>query len=491
MHSRRGSRSLALVVLASLWAVAGSAAAQQPKRPAPKPPAKPAPVKPAAPAPAAAKPPAPPPPSDIVVKTQYVAGDKNTISTISAKGPRERIDYGTEMSVITQCDAGRLVQMAEQTKRYLVSPLDAGEPQTKKKGGVVTFTTSVTDTGEKKSIFGQDARHLKIVMTKEPASDACDKKKQRVETDGWFIDRPAVLACSSGDRRPVFAVTNNCRDDLVYVDPAVPVGSPLSYTAVTVGDDNKASTMTMEVTGYERVNLPESLFAVPEGYTEAKTLADLTAASKRSGVTRVGVVAVGSKVKDELSLQVLSQALLESLSEVNVDAVALEASSAASAIAEARAKACDYLLVTDVTDLRKPSKSIVGRVSGARDFGAKVDFMLTAPGAATPLLSGSERSGASNLQLAVKTAQTAYKYATPMGLLGSRFNFMQTYMAMAGQTGTVPAQSPDPVMNTLFSMLNSATGADKPQVPLESADAAVAAAMEKEVAAIAAKLGKP
>src|SRR5262249_13417042 len=204
-----------------------------------------------------------------------------------------------------------------------------------------------------------------------------------------------------------------------YVDPAEAPGYPVAYTAVTTGAEaDKPSTLTMEVTAFDRQTLPESQFAVPEGYVEAKTLAELTAASKRSGVTRVGVVAVTSKVKDELALRELSQALVESLNEANVDAVALDATSAASAIDEARAKSCDYLLITDVTDIRKPSRGIVGRVSGARDFGAKVDYMLVAPGSTTPIASGSERSGASNVQVAVQTAPTAHRYATPMSQLG-------------------------------------------------------------------------
>jgi hypothetical protein len=113
-----------------------------------------------------------------------------------------------------------------------------------------------------------------------------------------------------------------------------------------------------------------------------------------------------------------------------------------------------------------------------------------APGAVSPALSSSERTGASTAQMAVKTAQTAYKFATPMGLLGSRFNFMQTYMAMAGGQGASQSSTPtsDPVMNTLFQVLNTATGADQPHEAAENAEAAVASALEKEVAAIAAKL---
>jgi hypothetical protein len=119
--------------------------------------------------------------------------------------------------------------------------------------------------------------------------------------------------------------------------------------------------------------------------------------------------------------------------------------------------------------------------------------MLVAPGAVSPALSSSERTGASNMQIAVKTAETAYKFATPMGLLGSRFNFMQTYMAMAGGQAGNPSAVPtsDPVINTLFQVLNTATGTTQPQQQAaESADAAVASAMEREVAAVAAKLKK-
>src|SRR5262249_15334922 len=143
MHSRKASRKLATLLIAFGWAAA-SAAAQQAKPPAKPPlrpaPAKPAPAKPAAPAPEG---PQPPPPSDLVVKMQYVSGDKTTTSVVSAKGKRERVDYGSEMSVVTQCDTGQMIQIADATKRYLVSPIDPAEAQTKKKGGVVTYTTAV------------------------------------------------------------------------------------------------------------------------------------------------------------------------------------------------------------------------------------------------------------------------------------------------------------------------------------------------------------
>ena len=476
---------------------ANVAAAQQPKRPAPKPPAKPA-----APAPKPAAPVAKPePPPDLVVKTQYSSNGKTTLATSSSKGARQRIDYGTEMSVVAQCDTGKLLQIADQGQRFLTAALDAppvtdANAKPPKKGGAIVVARTVTLTGERKEVFGQAAKRAKIVVTRTPSADACDKHSERVETDGWFIEPPAVATCSVPPRKPSFAITNGCRDEITYTDAEATAGYPISYTAVTTASgaetDSKPITLTMEVTAFDRQTLPDSLFVVPDGYKEVKTLADLTATVKKAGNVRVGVVAVTTKLKEPLSLQELSDALVVSLNDADVDAVSLEATSAASAIEEARSKKVDYLLVTEVTDLRKPQRGLMGRVTGARDFGAKVDFMLVAPGAVSPALSSSERTGASNMQIAVKTAQTAYKFATPMGLLGSRFNFMQTYMAMAGgQNGSASAvPTSDPVINTLFQVLNTSTGANQLQEMAESADAAVASAMEREVAAVAGKLKK-
>lgn len=511
--AHRATALLSLCVFSAMCVVV-AAQSPRPQKPPAKPSAKPSTPapKPSAPAPKSAAPaakPAPPPPPDLVVKTEYASGDKTTLTTISAKGQRQRIDYGTEMSVIAACDAGQLIQIANQGERYLVAPLNAPpvEPSGKppKKGGTITVARTVTMLEERQEMFGQQARRAKIVVTKTPSADACDKHSEKIETDGWFIAQPPSVACTVPTRTPAFAVTNGCRDEITYTGADETAGYPMSYTAVTTGDDppsppgdagasarpgGKTITTTMAVKAFDRQTLPDSLFTQPDGYREVKTLADLTATVKKSGNTRVGVVPLTTKLKDQFSLQDLSDALVVSLNDANVDAVPLEATSAASAIEEARAKKVDYLLVTEVTDLRKPQRGLVGRVTGARDFGAKVDYLLVSPGAVSPALSGSERSGTSTVQMAVKTAQTAYRFATPMGLLGQRFNFMQTYMAMAGgpsgNASGVPTS--DPVINTLFQVLNTSTGTNQPQEMADSADAAIATALEKEVAAVAAKL---
>src|SRR5262249_26827006 len=126
--------------------------------------AKPSPV----PAPKPAEPP------DVVVKTEYTAAEKTTTSTVSIKGNRQRIEYGGEMTVIADCATGRLVQINDAHKRFLVSTPDA-DARSSKTGGIITYTTAVTDTGERKTMFGLTARHLTTVVIKEPGPGACDK----------------------------------------------------------------------------------------------------------------------------------------------------------------------------------------------------------------------------------------------------------------------------------------------------------------------------
>lgn len=488
----------ALFAVAAL-SVAASAPAQPAKPPQPKPagqgrpPAK-APRPPAAkPAPVPVKPQAPPLP-DLVVKVQHVAGDNTTTSTIAGNGKRQRIEFGAEMTVITQCDANVVVQINEAQKRFLARPLeDAPTPQASNvaiRGGIVTYTTTVVDTGERKELFGLPARHMKTTVVRDPDANACDKRREIVETDGWFVDPPAALACSTTSRRQQFVQAGaDCRDAITHVEASPPVGYPLAYTVTTVSD-GKPSVMTMSVAAWDRQKLADPLFAAPEGYTEVQTLAQLTA-DARTGIPRVGVMRIASKVKDTISLEALSEALVISLNEVGLDALMLDASSPAAALGEAREKSRDYVLTTQVVDVNKPAKGLRGRVTGSREFGARVEYVLTVPGAATPKVSGSGRSGASALKTAVTTARNVSRFITPFGLLSTQFKFMSTFSTLTGEAASPGMmQSPDPILNTVFSLVGAAP-VDKPDGELlQSEDAAVAEALEKAVAAIAADLKK-
>src|SRR5207237_6520049 len=118
---------------------------------------------------------------------------------------------GTSQVSLRQCDLRRTLLINDHTHRYLVTPLDGGEagestappapaPATSapaRRGGTVVYTTNITDTGERRQMFGLTARHLKTKLTIEPAPDACAQDRFRQETDGWYTDFEYGLSCAA------------------------------------------------------------------------------------------------------------------------------------------------------------------------------------------------------------------------------------------------------------------------------------------------------
>jgi hypothetical protein len=479
-----------------------------PPKPAPAKPAQPAPRRPAAapatakPAPAPAKAPEPPPPPDVTVKLQYVAGDKTTTSTVAMKGARQRIDYGTELVVLQECDLGRIVQVSDANKKYLVAA--AAPPPAAATGpasGVVTYTTTVTDTGERKMMFNAQARHIRTTLSKEATPQSCDAKKERVETDGWYIDAPVGLVCAAMAQATPVSNNGQCHDEIrIAGDDFSKIGYPIAYSMTTTDVDGKISTMSMEVTDLSRSTLPATIFAVPDGYTEVKSLEALSRSSvvapKKPGAIRVGVAPVANKAKGDLSIDDLHEALVVSLGDAQVDAVQLTGTTPAEVTADARASEADFILTTDVAEVKQGGGGVLGKLSGAAPnaYSAKVDFKLTPVGGGSARVSDSQRSGTSTLKMALGAAKVVSMYVTPLGMMRmqSKYAFMNTFSDLSN--GTSPAtmqRSPDPVLNTVFSLVDRAAGTSTAQdEALLTPDAAVASAMEREVKAIAVELQK-
>jgi hypothetical protein len=501
----RSRLRVAVLLLLSLLMAAASHA--QTSKPAPAKPAQPAPRRPAAPpatakpAPAPAKAPEPPPPPDVTVMLQYVAGDKITTSTVAMKGARQRIDYGTELVVLQECDLGRVVQVSDANRKYLVAAAAPPAAATGPASGVVTYTTTVTDTGERKMFFNNQARHIRTTLTKEATPQSCDAKKERVETDGWYIDAPAGLVCAAMTQAVPVSANGQCHDEIrIAGDDFSKIGYPVAYSMTTTGADGKSSTMSMEVTDLARSTLPATLFLVPDGYTEVKSLEALSRSSvvapKKPGVMRVGVAPVANKAKGDISLDALHEALVVSLGDAQVDAVQLTGTTPAEIAADARASEADFILTTDVAEVKQGGGGVLGKLSGAAPnaYNAKVDFKLAPVAGGSARLSDSQRSGTSTLKMALGAAKVVSMYVTPLGMMRmqSKYAFMNTFSDLSN--GTSPAtmqRSPDPVLNTVFSLVDRAAGTGTPQdEALLSPDAAVASAMEREVKAIAAELQK-
>src|SRR5262245_13035248 len=113
---------------------------------------------------------------DLHIKKSITVGGNFVSSTeTSIKGARERtVSQSPTGNTITlrQCDLKRTVTINEQTQTYFVSgdPQDdvagktaaaASATSTADSGGSITETVSVTDTGERKTMYGYPARHLR------------------------------------------------------------------------------------------------------------------------------------------------------------------------------------------------------------------------------------------------------------------------------------------------------------------------------------------
>ena len=407
-------------------------AAPKPAAPQTKAPPK-APPRPAAKAPApaaAAKPAEPPPPpkpvaQDLHMKTVYTTGPQKTESVLYRKGERERFEFG-EIVLLRQHDLKRTVQIMKAANTYMVIP-DGGMPgglpapqaaapnTPPQKPGVVTVTTTIMDTGERKTAFGLQARHVKTTIDKQPAPGACDPAKQHIEMDGWYVDL-AMPAPSAADAAPqTQQPPAGCVDEVKATqngDPKV-LGFPIGYSTTIVGDDGKPNVVAMEITELEVTNLDAALFDVPPGMTEAGNLQALTkaisdadetklaqqltaatpptpAVQNTPGAPLVGVPEVVNKTTQQIDTRALRGRLVSELADAKLNAAPL-AGSQADIAQVAGSHGYDYVLVAEVTDLKvskgggglggvlKAASKVAGGGTGADPTEAAVTIKLMQP----------------------------------------------------------------------------------------------------------------
>ncbi len=351
------------------------------------------------------------------------------------KGRRQRTEMQNPdftMTTIQQCDLRRTVQLNDKTRKYIITPLDetgqpgtavaAGVPQTPvRSGAVVNVTETVTDTGERKQMFGYTARHIKTKMVMDAPSEACTPGHSESEMDGWYIDLNVAFSCDVNQPAapPARPSRPGCADR--YLTKTVGTAK-LGYL-VKMGD-------SFEVTDISTTTLDPSLFEIPAGYTQAANMMELmgmpggmagmmtgegggtpeavpptSSASppsasaalgpKRPGTIRIGVAAINNRAGGEVSsLDDLRAHLVGQISGEGVEAVPLDASQQMAAEAEAKQKDCDLLLMTDLSALKQSAAGKIGGMfgraagvptGGAEKFESRVDFHLYAVGGASQL----------------------------------------------------------------------------------------------------------
>ena len=393
--------------------------------------------------------------ADVKIKTKVtMGGGFSTESTTYFKGERERSEanmMGMSTITITQCDLKRTIQINDKVRKYLITPLDeapvdtgetrtvtAGESGTTqvtktRKGGIVTFTVNVQDTGERKEMFGYTARHIKMTMSSESSPDACNPSKMRMETDGWYINFQYNFQCSK-DKPPIprqaLQSRPECMDTIRFkstggnANPGYPV---ILTTTIYGGEGQQGMTMSQEVIDLSNTTLDAALFDIPEGYTEAKSRQEMVSmpslggriqdvmrqgggtevgvvgqtsqggtVTKQRGGILIGVAQINNKAGSQIPADFMRANLMHDLSVSNVEAIPLDGPDYAG---EAKQKGCDFILYTDLAELKKPSSKariggMLGRMGGVGGGSgkteARVDFKLVPTGGSTPQLQSSE-----------------------------------------------------------------------------------------------------
>ena len=197
---------------------------------------------------------------------------------------------------VTQCDLKRTLQISDSARKYVVTPMETAtasantiasntnasvdrvsEPS--RPGGVINYTITSVDTGERKEMFGFQARHIKRTIAIESSPDACNPIKQRMETDGWYIDFSFGLNCDNTAAQNMGGGISGggCRDRVRFNQQgAARMGYPLQETMTSYGPDGQVMfTSTKEVIDLSRAPLDAALFDVPAGYVETQNAQEL------------------------------------------------------------------------------------------------------------------------------------------------------------------------------------------------------------------------
>jgi hypothetical protein len=239
---------------------------------------------------------------DLHIKKSITVGGNFVSSTeTSIKGARERsVNQGPNGSTITlrQCDLKRTLTLNEQAQTYLVNPdpqdenalkaaaLATGAPAADSPGGKIVVTTTITDTGERKTLYGYQARHLKAKVVQEPSPDACNQVRQAFEIDGWFADIAKEQSACATFAPPV-QQENGCNDKIIArrFGSGKP-GYPMQENITMPTADGGTMTVGILTSEISKQQLPAEMFDVPAGYHQVNSMAELNGMAAPSQVAQ-------------------------------------------------------------------------------------------------------------------------------------------------------------------------------------------------------------
>lgn len=358
------------------------------------------------------------------MSTSAGAGGVESLMYIKGQRMRSEMPGSIGFTTIVQCDLKRTITINEKTKTYLITPdgspgsmpssegdggsrglaVPNAQPQTQPRGGLVNITNTVTDTGERKEMFGFTARRIKTSMVKTASPEACDKDL-KIETDGWYIDFQYAFSCPGQTQPqsvPVRPQQPGCKDEIrTKTIGTAKLGFPLLVTTTIYQPDGRTSTMTQEVLELSRETLSAELFDVPQGYALAKdtnelygisaaaaynpqptnnaaasasntantTSASVTSSStpKQPGVIRIGLLTPKVQLTSgdvAHARESLRNTFANYIKGPTIEVVTLSAQLPSQAMEEARQSQCDYILSVSMNVKKGGGGSMFGRAIG-------------------------------------------------------------------------------------------------------------------------------
>jgi hypothetical protein len=228
---------------------------------------------------------------DLHIKKSITVGGNFVSSTdTSIKGARERtVSQSPTGSIITlrQCDLKRTVTINEQAQTYYIakdSPDEAaikaaammsgGQEATS--GGYITETIAITDTGERKTMYGYPARHLKSKVEIKSSQNACTQISQSYEMDGWYADISKEMLTACQQFLPPIRQSEGCSDRIIRKQSGSgKLGYPLAESLTLRNPNGGTTQIGSQTSEISKQPLEKELFEIPAGYTQVKSLAEL------------------------------------------------------------------------------------------------------------------------------------------------------------------------------------------------------------------------
>ena len=326
-------------------------------------------------------------------------------TTTLVKQGKIRVNAGTTpdgLTIIFDCVGNRMIQVNARARTYFTTPLDSSLNAPVSNGssndsGIVNLHVEEQDTGERKSLFGYSARHIKGTVTAEAGAGACSKNFS-LTTDGWYIDAPATQACASASRELILNRLRQpgCHDHFVAKHTGVEdPGFPIMVDAELSTDNGMKIGIHQEGSDLATTTLDPALFEIPAGYTQVHSYRDLTAtqnstvgaqsglpsglnfppvagpngngkgviagathaAPVSTGPLKIGITQITSGVDQTLSVEGLQQELMNQINFLGGKAVLIPAdpNDRDAANEQAKQQGCDYVIFTELTNFKTAS----------------------------------------------------------------------------------------------------------------------------------------